>query len=85
MKKTLLVLFSMIMVGMTISSVNAKVAATTPETAAAIKLYKAGDYTQAYTKLSKLTSSEPSCLAVKIVVPSFLAVILSCFFVSPIV
>ena len=58
MKKTLLALLSIMIVGITICSANAKIAATTPETAEAIKLYKSGNYTEAYLKLTKLTAKE---------------------------
>lgn len=60
MKKTVLVLLSILILSSAVSSVIAKPAVTNPATASAIKAYKSGDYTQAYTKLQKIVKDEPN-------------------------
>ena len=59
MKKPILILLSMLVLG-TATVVYAKPATTSPATAAAIKLYKAGDYTQSYMAFSELVKKDPS-------------------------
>lgn len=60
MKKPILILLSVIVLGTMASVVNAKPATTNPVTAAAIKLYKAGNYTQAYVSFSEIVKKDPS-------------------------
>ena len=60
MKKTILAILSILVVTLSINCVSAKMAKTSPETAAAIKLYKAGDYTQSYVKFSDIVKKDPS-------------------------
>lgn len=58
MKKPILVLFSVLILGAGVA--YARPATTSPATASAIKLYKAGDYTQAYVRFSELVKKDPS-------------------------
>ena len=60
MKKTVLTILSILVVCMTVNTVCAKVKATSPETAAAIKLYKAGNYTQSYLALKNILDKDQS-------------------------
>ena len=60
MKKTILALLSILIITASMDCVSAKTAKTSPETAAAIKLYKAGDYTQSYVKFSNIVKKDPS-------------------------
>ena len=60
MKKTILVLLSILILGTMATVVNAKPATTSPATAAAIKLYKAGNYTQSYLTFSDLVKKDSS-------------------------
>lgn len=60
MKKPILFLLSMMIIGTMATTVYAKPATTSPATAAAIKLYKAGNYTQAYVAFSELVKKDPS-------------------------
>ena len=59
MKKPILILLSVMVLGMA-TVVNAKQATTNPATAAAIKLYKAGNYTQSYLTFSEIVKKDPS-------------------------
>ena len=59
MKKSVLVLLSLIILSTGASIVCAKPSATSPATAAAIKLYKSGDYTSAYSSLRTIINKEP--------------------------
>ena len=60
MKKPILVLFSVLVLGAMATVVHAKPATTSPATAAGIKLYKAGNYTESYTTFSELVKKDPS-------------------------
>ena len=60
MKKTVLILLGAIMLSSAVNTVSAKPAATNPVTAAAIKLYKSGDYIQSYIELKKIIDKDPS-------------------------
>ncbi len=57
MKKTLIVLIGMLVIT---GTVFAKPAATNQQTSAAIKLYKAGDYTNSYVSFSNIVNKDPS-------------------------
>ena len=60
MKKSILVILGVIIFTASVNSVMAKPAATKPETAAAIRIYKAGDYTQSYSRFSEIVKKDPS-------------------------
>ena len=60
MKKSIIVLLSILVCAATINIASAKVAKTSATTASAIRLYKAGNYTQAYTNLQKIVQQDPS-------------------------
>ena len=60
MKKTILGVLSVIIFAGSVSCAFAKTAVTKPETAAAIKIYKAGDYTQSYSRFSEIVKKDPS-------------------------
>ena len=60
MKKTFSAILSILLVCFTVNTVCAKVKATSPETAAAIKLYKAGNYTQSYVALKNILDKDSS-------------------------
>lgn len=60
MKKTTLVLLSIMVLAVTANCVTAKPVRTSPATSAAIKLYKAGNYTQSYTAFKELVEKDPS-------------------------
>lgn len=59
MKKSLLVLFSIIFLAAAANVSMAKPAATNPQTSAAIKLYKSGNYTLSYKTFSEIVSKDP--------------------------
>lgn len=59
MKKQILVLLSVLICSVCLSSVDAKTAAT-PAVNAAIKLYKAQNYTQSYIALKEVVEKDPS-------------------------
>ena len=55
--------YTLVFILIAVASINcaiAKPAVTKPETAAAIKLYKAGNYTQSYVKFSDIVRKDPS-------------------------
>ena len=60
MKKSILAILSILIITLSVDCVFAKTAKTNPETSAAIKLYKAGDYTQSYVKFSDIVKRDPS-------------------------
>ena len=60
MKKALLFLISIMVIGSFANSVMAKPAVTNSKTASAIKLYKSGDYTKSYVAFSDIISKDPS-------------------------
>lgn len=60
MKKTMLRILCVLLLMASVNVVYAKVKATTPETAQAIKYYKAGNYTQTYILCSKIVKDDPS-------------------------
>jgi tetratricopeptide (TPR) repeat protein len=60
MKKSILVLLSIIVMSAVVGSVSAKVAPTNSATSAAIKAYKSGNYTSAYSALTKIVNDDPS-------------------------
>ena len=60
MKKPILILLSVLILGTMATVVNAKPATTSPATAAGIKLYKAGNYTESYTTFSEIVKKDPS-------------------------
>ncbi len=60
MKKPILVLLSVLVLGTMATVVSAKPATTSPATAAAIKLYKSGNYTQSYVTFSEIVKKDPS-------------------------
>ena len=60
MKKTVLILLVAMMLSLAVNTVNAKPVATNPETTAAIKLYKSGNYIQSYLELKKIISKDSS-------------------------
>lgn len=60
MKKTILGLLSVLILIASVNVAYAKVKATSPETAQAIKYYKSGNYTQAYVACSQIVKKDPS-------------------------
>lgn len=60
MKKTLLALLSVIILLGTVNAAGAKVKATSPETAQAIKYYKAKNYVQTYVACTNIIKKDPS-------------------------
>jgi len=60
MKKALLVILSIIIMFGTISAASAKVKATSPETAQAIRYYKAKNYVQTYVACQDIIKKDPS-------------------------
>ena len=62
MKKTLLVILSAMVLGTSIGFVYAKPSTQSPTTASAIKLYKSGNYTQAYLALSNIILETPKSI-----------------------
>lgn len=60
MKKTILGLLSVLILITSVNVAYAKVKATSPETAQAIKYYKSGNYTQAYVACSQIVKKDPS-------------------------
>ena len=58
MKKSILILFSVIVLLLGANVANSKVITANPATASAIKLYKAGDYTNAYSSLKEIVKKE---------------------------
>jgi tetratricopeptide (TPR) repeat protein len=60
MKKTIIALLGILLFATTTNVSIAKTSTKSPATAAAIKLYKAGDYTQSYTKFSDIVKKDPS-------------------------
>ena len=60
MKKTILTILSIMIVFATAGVASAKVKATSPETAAGIKLYKAGNYTQSYLSFQEIVAKDPT-------------------------
>lgn len=57
MKKSLLIILSLLMIS---SSVNAVQAKTNNDVMKGIKLYRAGNYTECYAKMTKIVSKDPS-------------------------
>lgn len=60
MKKSIIVLLSVLVSAMAINAASARTFAKNAETANAIKMYKAGNYTQAYTGLKQVVEKDPS-------------------------
>ena len=60
MKRLIPALFAILIVTSSVGMVFAKPATTSPATAAAIKLYKAGNYTQSYVTFTDLVKKDPS-------------------------
>ena len=60
MKKTLLGILSILIVAASVNIASAKVKATSPETAQAIKYYKSGNYVQAYLSCTNIVNKDPS-------------------------
>ena len=60
MKKLIPVVLAILFMTSSVSMVLAKPATTSPATAAAIKLYKAGNYTQSYMQFTDLVKKDPS-------------------------
>ena len=60
MKKTMLRILSVLILMASVNVVYAKVKATSPETAQAIKYYKSGNYSQAYIACTKIVKKDPS-------------------------
>lgn len=60
MKKTILGILSVLILITSVNAAYAKVKATSPETAQAIKYYKSGNYTQAFVACSEIVKKDPS-------------------------
>lgn len=60
MKKTILRILSVLILMASVNVAYAKVKATSPETAQAIKYYKSGNYTQAYLSCTNIVKKDPS-------------------------
>ena len=58
MKKYILLLLSIVICSSTMNLANAKTSTTSPDLAAAIRLYKAGNYSQCYTSLNKIIKKD---------------------------
>lgn len=59
MKKVFFTLLSILILSASVNVVSAKVKATDPETAQAIKYYKAGNYVQSYISCLEITKKQP--------------------------
>ena len=60
MKKTMLRILSVLILMASVNVAYAKVKATSPETAQAIKYYKAGNYTQSYITCTEIIKKDPA-------------------------
>lgn len=60
MKKTIIILLGILLFAATTNITNAKTSTKSPATAAAIKLYKSGNYTQSYLSFSDIVKKDPS-------------------------
>ena len=60
MKKFVMILIGIMILGLSINIAEAKYKATSPELAAAIKLYKAKNYSASYVALNKIVEKDPS-------------------------
>ena len=60
MKKTVIRVLSVLILLASVNVVYAKVKATSPATAQAIKFYKAGNYVQSYIKCTAIVEKDPS-------------------------
>lgn len=60
MKKSILVLLSIMVFAAAVNTVTAKPAPTNQVTSSAIKEYKSGNYTKAYTSFTKIVKDDPS-------------------------
>lgn len=60
MKKCVLTLIGLMILGLSVNAAFAQVKATSPQTAEAIKLYKAKNYTQSFSLLTKITQDDPT-------------------------
>ena len=60
MKKSILVILGVLFIAAAGNIAFAKTATTNPQTASAIKLYKAGNYTQSYITFSDIVKKDPS-------------------------